>query len=40
MDAALLELADDPDLTGNATVVEITGDRASRLRQLEQLVFG
>ncbi len=40
MDAALLELADDPDLTGNATVVEIAGDRASRLRQLEQLVFG
>lgn len=38
MDLALLELADDPDLTGGARVVEITGDRARRLRRLEDAI--
>lgn len=35
MNDALLDLADDSTLTGAATVVEITGDPASRLAQLE-----
>lgn len=35
MNDTLLDLADDPDLTG-ATVIEVTGDRAARLAQLEQ----
>ena len=38
MDAALLELADDPDLTGGATVVEIAGDPAQRLQRLEDAI--
>lgn len=39
MDGALLELADDPDLTGGAEVVEITGAAGSRLAQLEAAAF-
>lgn len=38
MDAALLELADDPDLTGAARVVEVTGGPQARLPQLEAAV--
>lgn len=38
MDAALLELVDDPDLVGGAEVVEITGRPAARLEQLEAAV--
>ena len=38
MDASLLELADDPDLTGGATVVEITGTPARRLQRLEDSI--
>jgi hypothetical protein len=39
MDDALLELADDPDLTGAHTrIVEITGDREARVRALETAV--
>ncbi|MBN9194747.1 MAG: AAA family ATPase [Microbacterium sp.] len=38
MDAALLELADDPDLVGDTEIVEITGDRDARLAQLEAAV--
>lgn len=38
MNDALLELADDPDLVGSAEVVEITGNRSSRLTQLETAV--
>ena len=38
MDDALLELADDPDLVGAAVVVEIVGDRESRVAQLEDAV--
>jgi predicted ATPase len=38
MNDALLELADDPDLVADTTVVEITGDRATRLAQLEAAV--
>ena len=36
MDAALLELADDPDLVGGARVIELVGDPAQRLDQLLQ----
>jgi hypothetical protein len=38
MNDALLELSDDPDLTGSATVVEIVGDRGSRVAQLAAAV--
>ncbi|GAA3521463.1 hypothetical protein GCM10022234_16700 [Aeromicrobium panaciterrae] len=38
MDEALLELADDPDLTGRAEVVELAGASEVRLVQLERLV--
>lgn len=38
MNDALLELADDPDLIGNGTVVEITGSPSHRLAQLEDAV--
>lgn len=38
MNDALLDLVDDPDLTGNARVVEIGGSPASRLVQLEAAV--
>lgn len=38
MNDSLLELADDPDLVGNATVVEIAGSPASRLAQLEDAI--
>lgn len=38
MNDSLLELADDPDLIGDATVVEITGSPSGRLAQLERLV--
>ena len=38
MDMSLLELADDPDLTGRADVKEIVGDRGRRLASLEQAV--
>ncbi|GAA2527391.1 hypothetical protein GCM10009860_03930 [Microbacterium mitrae] len=38
MDAALLELADDADLTAGAQVVEITGERSHRLAQLEHAI--
>ncbi|SFS03762.1 AAA domain-containing protein [Microbacterium sp. cf046] len=38
MNDALLELADDPDLVGNAAVVEITGDAEHRLEQLEATI--
>jgi hypothetical protein len=34
MDESLFELADDPDLVGDALVVELSGDRPSRLAQL------
>lgn len=40
MNDALLDLADEPDLVGDATVVEITGDPAGRLAQLEAAVDG
>jgi hypothetical protein len=40
MDDALLELADDPDLVGDTTVVEITGDHATRLARLEEATAG
>lgn len=35
MNDILIELADDPDLIGGATVVEIVGDPAARVRRLE-----
>lgn len=35
MDDALLELSEDPDLTGSARVIEVTGDPAARLAALE-----
>lgn len=35
MDRVILELADDPDLTASARVLEVAGDRAARLAQLE-----
>lgn len=38
MDEALLELVDDPDLIGGATVVELGGDPAARLAALEDAV--
>lgn len=38
MNDSLLELADDPDLVGDATVIEITGSPASRLAQLEHAI--
>ncbi len=38
MDAALLELADDPELVADAEVVEITGAAQRRLEQLEAAV--
>jgi hypothetical protein len=38
MDTSLLELADDPDLTGTTHVVEITGDRGQRLARLEDVI--
>jgi hypothetical protein len=38
MDAALLDLVDDPDVIGDAVVVEIAGDPASRLAQLESAI--
>ncbi|PFG16682.1 AAA domain-containing protein [Propionicimonas paludicola] len=37
---SLLELADDPDLLGNAAVIEITGSASSRLAQLESAIEG
>ena len=40
MDAALWELADDPDLVGDARVVEISGDRSARLERLEAVAAG
>lgn len=39
MNEALLELVDDPDLTGTALVVEITGEPSARLAQLEASVL-
>jgi hypothetical protein len=38
MNDALLELADDPDLVETTTIVEITGERTSRLGQLEAAI--
>lgn len=38
MNDALLELADDPDLVGDANVVEITGSPSQRLAQLEDAI--
>lgn len=38
MNDSLLELADDPDLAGNARVVEITGSPSHRLAQLEDAI--
>ncbi len=38
MDAALLELVDDPDLVADVEVVEITGSADERLEQLEAAV--
>ena len=38
MDAALLELVDDPDLVADAEVVEITGSPAERLERLDAAV--
>ncbi|MDN3495246.1 AAA family ATPase [Planococcus sp. APC 4015] len=38
MNDALLELADDPDLTGGAVIVEIAGDPDTRLARLEEAV--
>jgi len=38
MNDSLLELADDPDLVGNAGVVEITGSPSQRLAQLEDAI--
>lgn len=38
MDAALLELADDPDLIGAARIIEVTGDRAARVRAVEAAI--
>lgn len=38
MDTALLDLADDPALTGGATVVELGGDPDQRLRRLEEAI--
>lgn len=38
MNDALLDLVDEPDLLGDATVLEIHGDPASRLAQLEAAV--
>ena len=38
MNDSLLELADDPDLVGNARVVEITGSPTRRLAQLEDAI--
>ena len=38
MNDSLLELADDPDLVGNAGVVEITGSPTQRLTQLEDAI--
>lgn len=40
MNDALLEFADDSELIGGVTVVEITGDPASRLAQLEFAIAG
>lgn len=40
MNDALLDFADDSTLTSGATVVEITGDQASRLAQLESAIAG
>mgnify|MGYP001411124803 CR=1 FL=1 len=37
---SLLELTDDPDLVGDATVIEIVGSPSSRLAQLEQAIEG
>lgn len=38
MNDALLDLVDEPDLVGDVRVVEITGDPAGRLAQLEAAV--
>lgn len=38
MNMALLELADEPDLTGSGAVVEITGTREDRLTSLESAI--
>lgn len=38
MNDALLELADDPDLVGNARVIELTGSPSHRLAQLEDAI--
>lgn len=38
MNDSLLELADDPDLVGNAAIVEITGSPTRRLRQLQDAI--
>lgn len=38
MNDSLLELAEDPDLAGNASIVEITGSPTRRLRQLEDAI--
>lgn len=38
MNESLLELADDPDLVGNAKVVEITGSPSHRLAQFEDAI--
>lgn len=39
MDATLLELGDDPDLRGHhAVVIELTGDRETRISALEAAV--
>jgi hypothetical protein len=40
MNDSLLELADGPDLVGDATVIEITGAPSSRLSQLERAIAG
>lgn len=38
MDSALLELSDDPDLLGDAQVIEVAGDPTTRLAQVEAAI--
>ena len=40
MNLALLELADDPGLVGEARVLELAGNRKHRLAQLERAIDG
>ncbi|MFZ2963216.1 MAG: AAA family ATPase [Rhodoglobus sp.] len=40
MNLALLDLVDDPELTGGATVVEITGNQQERLARLLESIAG